>query len=83
LAERAPKPYLALHPDDLAELGLTGGDTVRVNLSGEVRQLQVMVLPSLARGLAGLPVGLPDLPWFDATAQFWECEQAAAMQPER
>ena len=61
LAGRAPQPYLAVHPDDLTEFGLQAGEIVRVSLSGVVRDLQVLVLPGLARGLAGIPIGLATL----------------------
>ncbi len=82
LAERAPKPYIALHPEDAAELGLRGGETVPVRLSGEERQLQVLILPGLARGLAGIPAGLQELLWLDAAAQFWEYQPDSPAKTE-
>ena len=72
LAERAPAPYLALHPEDAAQRGLAAGDRVPVALAGAEYVLQVLVLPGLARGVAGIPFGLPELPWFDAAAAFWD-----------
>lgn len=53
VAERVPQPYLALHPDDAAGLRLAGG---AFRLPGRVEA-------SLPRGVAGLPVGLPGVPW--------------------
>ena len=72
LAERAPKSYLALHPEDAAKRGLKPGDQVSIKLSGENCFLPVLILPGLARGVAGIPSGLPELPWFDATTAFWD-----------
>ena len=72
LAQRAPAPYLALNPEDADSLGLAAGASVGVDLSGETRHLPVMLMPGLARGLAGIPVGLPDLPWVDTREVYWE-----------
>jgi NADH-quinone oxidoreductase subunit G len=72
LAERAPEPYLALNPEDATERGLSAGDHVPVALGGTEYVLQVLILPGLARGLAGIPFGFPELPWFDTATAFWE-----------
>lgn len=58
IAERAPAPYVALHPDDAAELGLAEGDTWTFTLGGTERSLPVALDPSLLRGRVGVPVGL-------------------------
>jgi NADH-quinone oxidoreductase subunit G len=59
IMERAPAPYAALHPDDIAALGLT--DIVKVNLGERFLRLPVREDASLRRGTIGIPVGLPDL----------------------
>ena len=78
MAELAPKSCLALHPDDAAKRGLKPGDQVSIKLSGENCFLPVMILPGLARGVAGIPSGLPELPWFDSTAAFWDYQTSSA-----
>jgi NADH-quinone oxidoreductase subunit G len=62
IAERAPSPYVGLHPADAAEQALTDGAPADVVLDGETLTLPVRLMPSLARGTAGLPYGLPGLP---------------------
>ncbi|MGZ8243357.1 molybdopterin-dependent oxidoreductase, partial [Methylomagnum sp.] len=59
IAERAPAPYAALHPDDHAALG--GAGIVTVKLDGRTRRLPVREEPSLRRGTIGLPADLPGL----------------------
>jgi NADH-quinone oxidoreductase subunit G len=75
VAELAPRPYLALHPDDAAELGLRDGDPARLQLDGGAGlacQLPLQLHPGLWPGTAGLPVGLPDLSlWAGLAAPAW------------
>jgi NADH-quinone oxidoreductase subunit G len=61
IAERTPAPYVALHPEDAAALGLAQADPARVELGAATLDLAVRLRPALARGTVGLPVGLPDL----------------------
>jgi NADH-quinone oxidoreductase subunit G len=70
IAELAPQPYLALHPADAAELGVAEGDLLSLAMAdgglelrpaGEERRLAVTFVPELARGVAGVPAGLPDI----------------------
>ena len=63
LAELAPQPYLALNPADAGQLGLAETNAVAIELEGLERQLPLKLVPSLPPGLAGLPVGLPGLPF--------------------
>ncbi len=63
VAERAPHPYLALHPEDAAELGLNAGEAATIIMEDMPRQLPVQPDPSLPRGVAGVPVGLPEWPY--------------------
>jgi NADH-quinone oxidoreductase subunit G len=62
IAELAPKPYAALHPDDAADRRLSAGDLVRVTVNGTTLDLPVTLTDSLPRGVAGLPAGLPGMP---------------------
>jgi NADH-quinone oxidoreductase subunit G len=58
-----------LHPDDAGRLAVAEGDEVDLAL-GEATTLSLPVrfIPGLARGVAGLPVGLPGLPGLDLPA---------------
>jgi NADH-quinone oxidoreductase subunit G len=62
VAELAPKPYLALRPEDLRRLGAADGDEIELTLDGVALRLPAKSWPTLANGLAGLPVGLPGMP---------------------
>jgi NADH-quinone oxidoreductase subunit G len=59
VAERAAQPYLALHPDDAAALQLAAGAQAEVRINGSVHRLPVQLAAEIARGLAGIPAGLP------------------------
>jgi NADH-quinone oxidoreductase subunit G len=59
VAERSPGPYLALHPDDAARLDLAEGAAAEVRINGSVQRFPVKLAADLARGLAGIPAGLP------------------------
>jgi NADH-quinone oxidoreductase subunit G len=61
VAERIPAPYLALSPDDATRLGIAAGESVELRLAGSSYRLPVSLRPALARGVAGLPAGLPGL----------------------
>jgi NADH-quinone oxidoreductase subunit G len=62
VAQRAPKPYLALNDLDADGLQLEDGDQVEMTLNGQVYCLPVKRLPSLTQGAVGLPVGLSRRP---------------------
>jgi NADH-quinone oxidoreductase subunit G len=59
IAERAAKPYLALHPEDAAALNLAEGADAEIHISGSAQHLPVRLDAGIARGLAGIPAGLP------------------------
>jgi len=62
VAERCPKPYVALHPSDAAALEMADGDLATVIVGDTVLRLPVRPEPSLPPRVAGLPMGLPGLP---------------------
>lgn len=68
IAERTPAPYVGLHPEDAGELGFREGDLMRVVINSGIQQLTVRIVPGLPRGVAGLPVGLPNMPWVELPA---------------
>jgi NADH-quinone oxidoreductase subunit G len=67
-AELLAKPYLALNPDDAAELGLAPGDDAQLQLQQHSGQrcprcyrLPVRLESGLQPGSTGIPAGLPEL----------------------
>ena len=62
IAEQAPQPYVAVGPDDCQELGVEKGDTLAVEVDGQVLHLPLKLGVGLARGCAGIPNGLSGLP---------------------
>ncbi len=67
VAELAPKPYVALNPDDAA--ALNGGSQVQLTIGEWKQRLPVKLVPGLPAGVAGLPVGLPDGPFLPLPAR--------------
>ncbi len=67
IAERSPKPYVGLSPEDAALLGLDEGDLMVLKLDRSY-ELPLRIIPGLAQGVAGLPVGLPGLKGIDLPA---------------
>src|SRR5262249_33883410 len=63
VTERSPQPYLALNPDDAGARRISEGEEVELVLEGAVYRLRAIFHSTLPRGVAGLPVGLQDLPW--------------------
>jgi len=59
VAQRAPKPYVGLGPDN----GLAvDGQTIRLRIGELLTEQVVRIVPGLAPGLLGWPTGLPGLP---------------------
>ncbi len=63
VAERSPRPYLALNPDDAGAWRVNEGEEIDLVLNGAVYRLPVRFHRSAPRGVAGLPVGLREMPW--------------------
>ena len=68
VAERAPKPYLALSRNDVEHLGLSEGQSAALTLGNQARALPVQVHPALPDGVALLPAGLPGFPTLNLPA---------------
>lgn len=68
IAARAPQRYLAMNDDDAGRLAVTEGEEVELRLGGNIHYLPVKIRHALAKGTAGLPVGLPELPFVDLPA---------------
>jgi NADH-quinone oxidoreductase subunit G len=58
-----PKAYLALNPADAAALGLAADAVARFRVGEQVLEAPVAIREHLARGVLGVPAGLPDMPW--------------------
>ena len=65
IAQRAPKPYLALGTDEAERLGVRDGDPIFISINGDVHRLPVKRLDSFANGLAGIPYGISGFPRVD------------------
>jgi NADH-quinone oxidoreductase subunit G len=68
IAQRAPDPYVALCAADAAELGLQAGDLLRFTLGRQNYELPVKLNDEITRGTAGLPKGLPGVPYAELPA---------------
>ena len=62
VAGRSPRPYVALNPEDAAELQIVAGEEAEVTWNSGLHRLPVRLMPSLPRRVAGIPVGLPGWP---------------------
>jgi NADH-quinone oxidoreductase subunit G len=77
IAERAPRLYVGLAPQDAHSLQVQEGDQVQVTLDSVEHDLSVQIMSTLPRGMIGLPVGLPGLRGIalPAWAQVARCEE--------
>ena len=65
IIERSTKPYIAFNKNDLETLSINENDEIEYTLSGKQYKLQAKIKPGLPKGVAGLPVGLPDIGYLD------------------
>jgi NADH-quinone oxidoreductase subunit G len=61
VAQRVPRPYLALSPHDAGTLGIGAGEEVKLECNGTAWRLAARIQPALVPGTAGVPAGLPGL----------------------
>ena len=69
IAARAPQPYVAANQAAADRLGLADGDPVTLWLPWMDFATTFRVLPSLPDGVAGVPVGLPRVPYIALPAR--------------
>jgi NADH-quinone oxidoreductase subunit G len=62
IAQLSPSPYVAIHPQDAEQFPVGEGEQLELDVDGQKWRLPLRHLPSLPRGVAGLPVGLPGAP---------------------
>ncbi len=60
VAERSPKPYVALNPQDAMTLQKKEGELIAMKIDGKPHQLPVKFNATIPFGVAGFPVGLPE-----------------------
>ncbi len=65
VSKRVPDPYVLLNRNDGAKLKLADGDLTELVVSGQRYKLPVRLSDSITPGVAGLPCGLPRLPYVD------------------
>ncbi len=59
IAEVAPKPYIAMNPEDAVLLALRPESLAEVKVDGSSYRVQVRVRPDMPKGIAALLVGVP------------------------
>lgn len=68
IVERATKPYVLVNVEDADALKMKEGDTFSFGLDGQPYQLEVRVSIDIAKGIAGIPFGLPGMPYVELPA---------------
>lgn len=61
IAERAPKPYIAISKSDAENLNIRGGETIHVQIGKSHYDLPVLIKEELLTGLAAVPFNIPGL----------------------
>jgi NADH-quinone oxidoreductase subunit G len=62
MQKRMPAPHVVVGDEDARALALREGEVISVKVEGVTLELPAKLDPSLARGLVGLPFGLPGMP---------------------
>lgn len=68
VTRRVPEPYVLLNRDDAGELNVAPGTNLSFEINRYPYTLPVQISDSLPRGVAGMPYGLPGLPFVDLPA---------------
>jgi NADH-quinone oxidoreductase subunit G len=68
IAERAPDPYVAICTEDARELQLEAGRTLEFTVNKQTFRLPVKINDDITTGTAGLPLGLPGVPYEEIPA---------------
>jgi NADH-quinone oxidoreductase subunit G len=68
IAARAPQRYLAMNDDDAGRLAVSDNEEVELRVGRNIHYLPVKIRHALPKGIAGLPVGLRELPFADLPA---------------
>lgn len=68
VAQRVPDPYLLIHRNDSEALKLTEGEIIEFEIKGQQYRLPIKRSNTIARGIAGLPIGLNRVPYSELPA---------------
>ncbi len=68
IRERIQKPYVAVNAADALAMKLEEGQLLSFSIEGQAYQLQVKKSDTIPSGTAGLPVGLPGIPFAELPA---------------
>ena len=68
VAKRVPQSYVLINGEDANDLGVKDGAILSFEVNRQPYQLPVQISTSLPKGLAGMPYGLPGLPFVDLPA---------------
>jgi NADH-quinone oxidoreductase subunit G len=68
VAERIPKPYVAINNKDAHRLRLEDGQLLHFSIEGQAYELPVKTNPHIPPGTAGMPIGLPAIPYIELPA---------------
>ena len=69
IRERAPAPFIGLNEEDAERLEVRDGDLLELWLPWMDARAPFALVPSLVTGTAGVPVGLPGLPYISLPAR--------------
>jgi NADH-quinone oxidoreductase subunit G len=68
VAERSPKAYVNLNPEDARQFDVKENDPLSFEVDGQLYRLQVKFNDSIPKGIGGLPYGLNGLPFVELPA---------------
>jgi NADH-quinone oxidoreductase subunit G len=68
VAKRVPGHYIMIAATDAAQFNVTAGVPLAFDIEGQAYSLPVVISTTIPRGIAGLPYGLPGLPFVELPA---------------
>lgn len=68
VAGRSPKPYVTINEEDAKKLQVLEGQLLSFDIAGQSYRLPVKLSMTMPKGVAGLPSGIPGLPFVQLPA---------------
>ncbi|MCJ8164343.1 NADH-quinone oxidoreductase subunit NuoG [Pontibacter sp. E15-1] len=68
IMQRIPEPYVAINAADAVQLKLSDGQLLSFSIEGQVYQLPAKISQTIPSGTAGMPNGLPGVPFAELPA---------------